>query len=160
MSRLALKGALGILAIVVFSGAVLNIASADERGHPYSGGHQWDWPGPTHRGLVTSAIENRESLGLTDEQVSKLKAIRNAFRKASARFRADLMEAEEQFQDQMGMDSIAIGEIERISKRIEGLEHELRMAYAKAISDGKSTLTPDQLDNLRELRKKPPGRMK
>jgi Spy/CpxP family protein refolding chaperone len=148
----------GILAFVVVF-AMNGAVSAHEPGHDGPRDHRWEWPRPTHHGLVTFSIENREVLGLSDEQVSKLKTVRNTFRKTSARIRAERMEAEEQFEDQMQMDSISVGEIEAISRRIETLEHELRMAYATAIADGKKTLTPGQLKKLRELRKGPRSKM-
>ena len=108
------------------------------------------------QGLVTFFIENREELELTEEQVAKLKAVRNGFRKASARINANLEEVEEQLNDLMQADEIKIAEVEATSKRIEALEHELRVEFAKAISEGKRTLTPRQLKMAKELRQLPP----
>lgn len=107
------------------------------------------------QGLVTFLIENREKLELSDEQMAKLKAIRNDHRKVSARINADLREAEERFSDLMQPDEMSLQEIEATSKRIEVLEHELRVEFAKAISEGKRTLTPRQLKMARELRQLP-----
>lgn len=109
----------------------------------------------SQQGLVTFFIENREELGLSDEQVAKLKAVRNGFRRASARINADLEGVEEEFDDLMRADEIQIEKVEAASKRIEALEHELRVEFAKAISEGKRTLTPRQLKMAKELRQLP-----
>ena len=104
------------------------------------------------QGLVTFFIENREELGLSEDQVVKLKAARNTYRKASARIRADIMEAEEGLSDLMRLDEMSMEAIETASKRIEALEHDLRVAFAQAIFEGKQTLTERQLKKAKELR--------
>jgi Spy/CpxP family protein refolding chaperone len=104
------------------------------------------------QGLVTFFIENREELGLSKEQTAKLKAVRNTYRKESSRIRADLQEAEEQFSDLMQPDEMNLKEIEAASRRIEAMEHALRVAFAKAIAEGKQILTPRQLKKAEELR--------
>jgi Spy/CpxP family protein refolding chaperone len=104
------------------------------------------------QGLVTFFIENREELGLSKEQTAKLKAVRNMYRKESARIRADLQEAEELFGDMMLLDEMNLKEIEAVSQRIEALEHALRVAFARAIAEGKQILTPRQLKSAKELR--------
>jgi Spy/CpxP family protein refolding chaperone len=111
------------------------------------------WGG--QQGLVTFFIENREELELSDEQVAKLKAIRNEHRKVSARINADLQEVEERLSDLMQADEMNLQEIEAASKRIETLEHESRLVFAKAISDGKRVLTPAQRKIARWLREHP-----
>ena len=104
------------------------------------------------QGLVTFFIENQGELGLSKEQTAKLKAVRNTYRKESARIRADLQEAEEQFSDLMLPDEMNLKEIEAASQRIEVLEHELRVAFARAIAEGKQILTPRQHKRAKELR--------
>ena len=104
------------------------------------------------QGLVTFFIDNREDIGLSAEQVAKLKAARNTYRKESARIRADLQEAEEQLGDLMQPDEMDLKEIEAASQRIGTLEHKLRVAFARAIAEGKQTLTPRQHKRAKELR--------
>ncbi len=132
-------------------------AMADRLRHSPKDFHTPPWGSDLEgqQGLVTFFIENREELELSDEQVAKLKAVRNGFRKASARINANLEEVEEQLNDLMQADEIKIAEVEATSKRIEALEHELRVEFAKAISEGKRTLTPRQLKMAKELRQLP-----
>ena len=104
------------------------------------------------QGLVTFFIRSREALELSDKQVTKLKAVRNEYRKTSAPLRANLQEAEEQLGDFMRLDEMDMKAIEAASRRIEALEHDLRVAFAKAIAKSKRTLTSRQLEKAKELR--------
>ena len=130
------------------------VLAGDPHGDPGPNHPAWGARG-SHQGLVTFSIERSEELGLSEKQVQQLKDIRNRFRKASAPVRAEREEADERFTDLMKSDSMNLGEIEVASKRIESLEHRLRIIFAEAISDGKNTLTPKQLKKVKKLRKRP-----
>ena len=106
------------------------------------------------RGIVSSFIQNRGKLGLADDQVSRLKTIRQKFRKTSALIRADLETAYEQFHDEMQNDDINLTQVEGISKQIETLESKQRIEFARAISNGKKVLSKVQLNKAKALRKK------
>ena len=147
-----LKALIAIGALLVLIGSATAHEPRKDRGH--SQDHPWGGYSGGPQGLVTFSINHQEELGLSDGQVSKLKAIRNTFRKTSARVRAEIQEAEERFDDQMRLDSMNLGEIGATSKRMGGLDHELRIAFATAISDGKNTLSAKQLKKLKELRKR------
>ncbi|MBI3610221.1 MAG: periplasmic heavy metal sensor [Nitrospirae bacterium] len=110
--------------------------------------------GHGQRGIVSFFIEHKEELGLTPDQVSRLKAVREGFRKTAARIGADLETAYEQFHDLMQEDEIKLAAVEAASKKIESLESERRIEFAKAIAEGKKALSKDQLKKAKELRQK------
>ena len=110
--------------------------------------------GHGQRGIISFFIEHKEELGLTNDQVTRLKAIREGFRKTAARIGADLETTYEQFHDLVQEDEIKLAEVETASKRIEALEAERRIEFAKAIADGKKVLSKDQLKKAKELRQK------
>lgn len=110
--------------------------------------------GHGQRGIVSFFIEHKDDLGLSADQVSRLKAVREGFRKTAARIDADLETAFEQFHDLFQEDEIKLGEIETASKKIESLENERRIEFARAIAEGKKVLSKDQLKKAKELRQK------
>jgi hypothetical protein len=110
--------------------------------------------GHGQRGLVSFFIEHKDDLGLSADQVSRLKAVREGFRKTSARIDADLETAFEQFHDLMQEDEIKLTEVETASKKIESLENERRIEFAKAIAEGKKVLSKDQLKKAKALRQR------
>jgi Spy/CpxP family protein refolding chaperone len=110
--------------------------------------------GHGQRGIVSFFIEHKEELGLSADQVSRLKAIREGFRKTAARLDADLETAYEQFHDLMQEDEIKPAEVETASRQIASLENERRIEFAKAIAEGRKVLSKDQLKKAKELRQK------
>ncbi|MBI3994962.1 MAG: hypothetical protein HY349_03175 [Nitrospirae bacterium] len=110
--------------------------------------------GHGQRGIVSFFIEHKEELGLSPDQVSRLKSVREGFRKTAARLDADLQTAQEQFHDLVQEDEIKLAEVETASKKIESLENERRMEFTKAIAEGKKALSKDQLKKAKELRQK------
>jgi len=110
--------------------------------------------GHGQRGIVSFFIEHKDDLGLSADQVRRLKAVREGFRKTAARIDADLQTAYEQFHDLMQEDEIKPAEVEAASKQIASLENERRIEFAKAIAEGKKVLSKDQLKKAKELRQK------
>jgi Spy/CpxP family protein refolding chaperone len=110
--------------------------------------------GHGQRGIVSYFIEHKDDLGLSADQVSRLKAVREGFRKTAARIDADLETAFEQFHDLVQEDEIKPAEVETASKKIESLENERRIEFAKAIAEGKKVLSKDQLRKAKDLRQK------
>ncbi len=110
--------------------------------------------GHGQRGIVSFFIEHKDDLGLSADQVSRLKAVREGFRKTAGRIDADLETAFEQFHDLVQEDEIKLAEVETASKKIESLENERRIEFAKAIAEGKKALSKDQLRKAKDLRQK------
>ncbi|MBI3811245.1 MAG: hypothetical protein HY283_03435 [Nitrospirae bacterium] len=110
--------------------------------------------GHGQRGIVSFFIEHKDDLGLSADQVNRLKTVREGFRKTAARIDADRETAFEQFHDLMQEDEIKLAEVETASKKIEALENERRIEFAKAIAEGKKVLSKDQLKKAKELRQK------
>jgi Spy/CpxP family protein refolding chaperone len=122
-------------------------ALADEpKGHGYGHG------GP--HGTVSFYIQNAEAIGLSDDQVAKLKTIRQGFRAASARLNVEMETAEEQYHDLLQADTVNFSEAEAKAKLLGSLEQQMRTEFARAIAEGKKVLTADQMKRAKELRKK------
>jgi uncharacterized protein YwqG len=107
--------------------------------------------GHGQRGIVSFYIEHKDDLGLSADQVSRLKTVREGFRKTAARIDVDLETVFEQFHDLMQEDEIKLTEVETASKKIESLENERRIEFAKAIAEGKKVLSKDQLKKAKDL---------
>lgn len=144
LKREAVSAVIFTAAMLAAPTGIASAAPADEEGRFAHG----------QKGLVSFFIENKEALGLGEDQMNRLKSIRAEFRKTSARIGADIQTAQEAFHDEMQKDEIKMPAIEAASKRIEALESERRIEFAKAIGEGKKVLTKDQLTKAKELRQK------
>jgi protein CpxP len=89
-------------------------------------------------------LRHQDEIGLTDEQVKKLKTIQLDLDRTRIRAEADIMVAERELASLVDDEKTDLGSIEAKVKQSEGLEVNLRMAAIKAKRDALALLNPDQ----------------
>lgn len=114
-------------------------------------------PSPAERPLISLALQHKEQLGLSAEQVQRLEALRADFQKEAIRRSADLRVAELELGELLRQDPVELGQVETVLKRLEGLRTELRLARLKTIEQGKAVLTPEQRQKLDALTRQGAG---
>lgn len=112
--------------------------------------------GPAERPL-TLALQHRDQLGLSAEQVQRLEALRSEFQKETIRRSADLQVAELELGELLRQDPVDLAKAEAALRKLEGLRTELRLARLKAIEQGKAVLTPEQRQKLDTLTRQAAG---
>ncbi len=115
------------------------------RGHGMTGRHAST--GHLLRGLLGSQKE----FGLTEEQVSKLKAIQLDLDRTRIKTEADIMVAERELEALVEDDKADLSAIEGKLKQSEMLEVSLRMAAIKARRDVMAALTPEQSQRIKAV---------
>lgn len=115
------------------------------RGHGMTGRHAST--GHLLRGLLGSQKE----FGLTEEQVSKLKAIQLDLDRTRIKTEADIMVAERELEALVEDDKADLSTIEGKLKQSEMLEVGLRMAAIKARRDVMAALTPEQSQRIKAV---------
>jgi Spy/CpxP family protein refolding chaperone len=100
------------------------------------------------RPLITLAIENKEVLGLTSDQVRGLESLRSEFQKEAIRRSADLEVAETELAELLRADSVDLAKVGVKLRQVEGLRTDLRLARIKTLEKGKALLTPEQRKKL------------
>lgn len=127
--------------------------------------------GPRHRGprgmrgplpysarpLVSIALRNHEDLKLTDDQVKRLKDIRDAFSKKSVKERADIKARGVDLKRALDAEKVDLTDVEKKIREISNMRVDLRIARLKAIQEGKSVLNDDQQKQLSKIARKRPG---
>lgn len=107
--------------------------------------------GPAERPLISLALHQKDKLGLSDEQVKTLEAIRATFQEDAEKRSASLRRAEAELQELLVSDSVDLAKVEAKLKESEALRTELRLSRIKALEQGKAVLTPEQRKKLKTL---------
>ncbi len=102
--------------------------------------------------------EHKDELGLSKEQVEKLKLIRNAFLRKTASARVELKIASEDLFDLLKEDKIDVSEVEAKVKRIASLGSEVGINFIEALAKQKEILTKEQLERAKRVHEKLPKR--
>ncbi len=128
--------------------------------------------GPRHRGhrgmrgprpfsarpLVSIALRSHEELKLTDDQIKRLKDIRDAFSKKSVKERAEMKTRRIDLKRALDTEKIDLTDVEKKIREVSNMRVDLRIARLKAIQEGKSVLNAEQQKQLSKIARKRPGR--
>ncbi len=132
--------------------------------HGYSG--SWFAPQMVHPGaggmsilqdsrpLISLALQHRQDLELTLDQVEQLEALRDAFARRYRREREELRNMSEDLRKSLRGDAADLADAGKRIRAIEGKRAALRLARLHAIEKGKAVLTPVQLKKLMSLLRK------
>lgn len=110
------------------------------------------------RPLVSIALRNHEELKLTDDQVKRLKDIRDAFSKKAVKERADMKARGIDLKRALDADKVDLADVEKKIREISSMRVDLRIARLKAIQEGKAVLSDDQQKQLSKIARKRGGR--
>ena len=109
------------------------------------------------RPLVSIALRNHEELKLTDEQVKRLKDIRDAFSKKAVKERADMKTRRIDLRRALDTEKLDLADVEKKIREISNMRVDLRVARLKAIQEGKSVLSDGQQKQLSKIARKRGG---
>lgn len=108
--------------------------------------------GASHEGpLITIMLEHKQELGLTAEQERRLRDLRTEFAKESERRSAEIRVGEIELDALLEQDKWDLAKIEPKVTQIATLQGELRLARIKTLAAGRETLTPEQLEKLKQI---------
>lgn len=117
-------------------------------------GHQ-----PQHANHLRHLLNHQKEIGLTEEQVKKLKAIELDFDRVRIRSEAEIHIAERELQALVeGEEQADLSKVEGKLKQSEMLEVGLRMSAFKARNEALAVLTPEQRAKGKAAHEKPESR--
>ncbi len=161
------KPLIGLLAVTVMLGLGLPVWADEGSGHGkgYGGhgcceGHAMGGRHASTGHLIRGLLMSEKEMGLTGEQVSKLKAIQLDLDKTRIKLEADIMVTERDVQALVEDDKSDLAAIEAKMKESENLEVTLRMAALKARRDVMALLTPEQSARVKAVHEKMMMQMK
>lgn len=147
-----MKGSLfaGAAVVMLALGLSLAPAWADKDGHEKGYGdhgyrtHEMMGHHGSTGHFLRHLLKHGKEIGLTDEQVAKLKTLQLELDKTRIKMEADILIAERELAAMVEDDKTDLGVIEAKLKQSEGMEASLRMAAIKAKRDAWALLTPEQ----------------
>ncbi len=108
--------------------------------------------GPGMMGLGLDIFDRAQTLiGLTDDQVARLRSLWLDFVRASATPRAGIQVARAELQALLAGRNVNLAQVETKVRDIARLRGDLDLAQARFIVQAKTLLTPEQLQRLRSL---------
>jgi Spy/CpxP family protein refolding chaperone len=120
-------------------------------GYGKHGGHGMGGHHASTGHLLRGLLQSQKEMGLTDEQVAKLKAIQLDLDKTRIKAEADIMVSERELQALVEDDKADLSAIEEKMKQGEMQEVALRMAALKARRDAMALLTPEQSQRIKAV---------
>ena len=120
-----------------------------EREH--GGGYGMGMPGhhATTGHLLRGLLRSQKEIGLSEDQVTKLKTIQLDLDKTRIKTEADIMVAERELSSLVEDSKTDLGTIEAKVKQSEALQTSLRMTAIKARRDTMAVLTPEQSERVK-----------
>lgn len=106
------------------------------------GGHGGEAP------LITRALEQREQLGLTADQVATLEQARSEFAQDARRRLGEIQAVERELGELLRQPEVDLTRVEAEVREIGRLQGDLRFARIKTLEKGKAVLTPEQRTKL------------
>lgn len=148
----------GGLAVMVMLGLSMQPVWADReqgysKGHGggYSSGHGMRSHHASTGHLLRGLLGSQKEMGLTEDQVSKLKKIQLDLDKTRIKMEADILIAERELQSLIDDEKSDLGAIEAKLKESEMMEVGLRMAAIKVRRDVMALLTPEQSARIKAV---------
>ncbi|MGE0275880.1 MAG: Spy/CpxP family protein refolding chaperone [Nitrospiraceae bacterium] len=118
-----------------------------------AGGYAMLGHGGKAHGFANHLLRHRQELGLTEEQVGKLKSIALQQDLAAIRAHADVRVAARELRALVSDEKTDLSVIEAKVNEQEGLEGKLRMIGIKAKREASAVLTPEQREKHQTLRR-------
>lgn len=101
--------------------------------------------------MMSMCIVQAEKMGLTDDQIMKMKPIHSEMQKKQARFRADLRIAEIELRDIMEVKDFDLEKADAGVKKIEELTTAHHLEMLKAMKEMRTILTDEQFKKMQKV---------
>ena len=115
--------------------------------------------------MMGMCIEHADELGLTDDQIMKMKPVHREMKKKDARFKADWKIAEIELMEIMEVKDFDLEKASSAVKKIEEIKTAHHLEMLKAMKEMRSILTDEQFKKMKKMmsmktgEKKPAKRM-
>jgi len=101
--------------------------------------------------MMGMCMEHAEMMGLTDEQLMKMKPIHSEMQKKQAQYEADLKIAEIDLMEIMEVKDFDLEKAGAAVKKIEGIKTAHQLEMLKAMKKMRATLTDEQFKKMKSM---------
>lgn len=101
--------------------------------------------------MMGMCLEHADKLGLTDDQITKMKPAHTEMQKQQARFKADLTIAEIELAEIMDVKDFDMEKASAAVKKIEGIKTAHHQEMLKNMKEVRTILTDEQFKNMKKI---------
>jgi len=101
--------------------------------------------------MMGMCIEHADELGLTDDQIMKMKPVHREMKKKDARFKADWKIAEIELMEIMEVKDFDLEKANSAVKKIEEIKTAHHLEMLKAMKEMRSILTDEQFKKMKKM---------
>ena len=101
--------------------------------------------------MMGMCIEHADKMGLTDDQVMKMKPVHSEMQKKQARFKADLKIAEIELMEIMEVKDFDLEKASSAVKKIEDIKTAHHLEMLKAMKEMRTILTDEQFKEMKKM---------
>ncbi len=152
------------LLTVVFAVPAFSQMDMPMRGHGAGHGQMMEMDNMDMMGGDMMCLEQADKMGLTDEQMMKMKPMHKEMQKKQIRSKADLKIAEIELREIMDVKDFDLDKASSAVKKIEDIKTARHLEMLKAMKDMRAILTDEQFKKMNRIsmkmnEKKPAKRM-
>ncbi|MDD2309569.1 MAG: hypothetical protein PHH91_08310 [Desulfuromonadaceae bacterium] len=107
--------------------------------------------------MMGMCIQHADMIGLTDEQIMKMKPLHSEMQKRQARFKADLKIAEIELMDILEVKDFDLQKAESAVKKIAEIKTAHHLELLKNMKEMRTILTDEQFNNMKKMMVMKPG---
>lgn len=148
----AIVTAVALLALAVALPAFSQMTDMPMKGHGMGHGSMMGMGHMDRMGDVMGmCMEHAEMMGLTDDQLMKMKPIHSEMQKKQARFKADQKIAEIELMDIVEVKDFNLDKANTAVRKIEGIRTAHHLEMLKAMQDMRAILTDEQFRKMKTM---------
>ena len=154
------KIVVGLLLMVVFAVPAFSQMDMPMRCHGEGHGQMMEMDHMDMMGGDMMCMEHAKKMGLTDEQMEKMKPLHREMQKKQIRSKADLKIAEIELKEIMEVKDFDLDKAKSAVKKIEDIKTARHLEMLKAMKDMRAILTDEQFKNMHKMCMKKTGEKK
>ena len=144
--------AMALLAFSVPGPAFSQVKDMPMRGHGEGYGQMMGMGNMDRMGdMMGMCIEHAEKMGLTDDQIMKMKPLHSEMQKKQARFQADRKIAEIELREIMEVKDFDLEKANAAVKKIEEIKTAHHLEMLKAMKEMRTNLTDEQFKKMKKM---------
>ena len=148
----AMVTAVALLALTVAAPAYSQMTDMPMKGHGMGHGPMMDMGCMDRMGdMMGMCLQHAEMMGLTDDQLLKMKPIHSEMQKKQARFKADLKIAEIELMEIFEKKDFDLDKANTAVKKIEGIKTAHHLDMLKAMKEMRGMLTDEQFKKMKTM---------
>jgi Spy/CpxP family protein refolding chaperone len=151
-SIFALAAAVALFAFSVPTPAFSQMKDMPMKGHGDGHGQRMEMGNMGNMGeMMGMCIEHADMMGLTDDQVMKMKPLHNDMKKRQARFEADLKIAKIELAEVMEVKDFDLEKANAAVKKIAGIKTAHHLETVKDMKEMRTIITDEQFKKMKKM---------